>query len=201
MKFVVQSTSPDAPLRGCGYLLFQLTRTGGALSCRQAGVLLAMLLLSLTACSHTGVKLGDHMGTEVFQQAMPEGGEVRDPKHGKEVWFAFGAVEGKEGHQANGVAMAHYFEDDTYAHTAQINIERAAEGYFYEGWVVNPATKNFESTGHLRSHFGDVRHFLKFEDSMDFRDFLKVVITLEPDDGDPAPAAHVAEGLLKVTER
>lgn len=169
--------------------------------------LFSMIVL-LSSCvpqkpkSETSVKVEDSYGTELFNQAMPSGGKVSDETHGDEVWFAYGAASGIGGTAANGVLMAHRFADGTYVHTAQVNIALEPEGSFYEGWLMHPKTRDVVSTGHLTSHFGDVRHFLKFETDRDLREYTSVQITLEEDDGNPAPSEiQVAGGVLKVTQR
>lgn len=139
------------------------------------------------------------MNTEQIQYPMPKDGKVEYAGHGNEEWFAYGALTGVEGVNANGVAQSHYFEDGRYLHTTTLNIEPAQDGYFYEGWLVKGL--DVVSTGHLTNNFGDTRHSLRFEKDVDYTGYLNVVITLEPDDGNPAPAGHVAEGKLKVTKR
>lgn len=167
------------------------------------GTLTATLTLTLVACGQSdSLTVEEQDNTEVYVMAMPgKDGEVRDTDHGLETWFAYGALKATEGHHGSGVAHAHVFEDGHFIHTAQFNIERPEDGYFYEGWLVHPETKRFISTGHMKSHFGDVRHSLRFSSDVDMRAYTKVVITLEPDDGDPAPAKHVGEGTLKETKR
>ena len=142
----------------------------------------------------------ESIGNEEFLFGMPKG-DIVDEKRGSEIWFAMGPITGVEGAPANGVAQAHYFDSGVFFHTAQINIESPEEGFFHEGWLVNPETKEVISTGHLRSLMGDTRHRLQFESDRDLRAFSKVVVTLEPDDGNPAPASHVAEGIFRVVER
>ena len=151
-------------------------------------------LLPLTACK----KADKELDTEHIQIPMPIGG-VKLENHGKETWFAYGALSGVAKYNANGATQSHLFEDGHFVHSANLNIQPAEDGYFYEGWLVKGSDSI--STGHLTNPFGDVRHGLKYEAEQDYSGYLKVVITLEPDDGDPAPAEHVAEGLLKVTER
>ena len=131
---------------------------------------------------------------------MPKGGEVVDEKRGKELWLAVGAMSGINTHPANGVAQAHYFEDGTYLHTMQLNIELPTDGFFYEGWLI-AENKKPVSIGHLRSIVGDVRHQLEFESDQDLREYTGVLVTLESDDGNPAPAEHVAEGKMTMRER
>ena len=146
-----------------------------------------------------GVVVEKSQGVHQVQQAMPTGGKMVDPKHGEETWFAIGSMTGVKGVAANGVAQAHFFQDGTFGHAIQLNIKPAEDGYFYEGWLTKGGKTI--STGHLVNKLGDSRHFLTFIGDDDLRDMLKVIITLEKDDGNPAPAQHVAEGTMKVTER
>jgi hypothetical protein len=73
------------------------------------------------------------------------------------------------------------------------------EQYFYEGWLVKPGIVDFFSTGEMFPR-EDGKWGLVWEvDSLnapdDLDDYSQVVITLEPRDDDPAPAAHhVIEG-------
>jgi len=168
---------------------------------KRLSIFLGALLL-LTACNNDAdVALEEGIGVEKFQQAMPQGGKVVDPQHGEEQWFAYGAMAGVNEVPANGMTLAHFFDDRTFIHTIQLNITPAADGFFYEGWLVSPDGSEVVSTGHLTNHFGDTRHQLKYESERDLRAFAKVIVTLEPDDGDLSPAEHVVEGTLKVTER
>lgn len=158
-----------------------------------------MGLLLLSGCKNLRSERTEVLKTEEIQYPLPQGGKVEYQGHGAEQWFAYGAVAGIEGHQANGVAQAHRFEDGRYLHTVQLNVKPAEDGYFYEGWIIQG--DDVVSSGHLSNYFGDARHNLRFEADEDYTGYLKVIITLEPDDGNPAPADHVAEGLMKVTER
>lgn len=161
--------------------------------------LLFVFSLLLAGCGDHRSEREESMNTEQIQFPMPQGGKVEYTGHGNEVWFAYGAMAGVEDVKANGVAQAHKFDDGRYLHTVNLNIEPAADGYFYEGWLVNGPS--VVSTGHLTNNFSDARHSLRFESDTDYTDYLNVIITLEPDDGNPAPADHVAEGKLKVTKR
>lgn len=155
-------------------------------------------LLLLTGCKDLRSERVEDPDLHQVEYKLPQG-EIEYGKYGREEWFAYGALTGVDGSPGNGVAQSHYFESGHYLHTAQLNIEPAEDGYFYEGWIVKGA--DVVSTGHLSNFFGDTRHSLRFEDDEDYRTYLKVIVTLEPDDGNPAPAVHIAEGLLKVTPR
>lgn len=168
---------------------------------KKIALLLAPLLM-FAACKKSDVTVQDPgIGTEIVTQAMPKGGVFENPDYGKEMWLAVGPIAGLDDYPANGVVQGHLFEDGTYSHSVQANIAIPEDGFFYEGWLVNEKTKEFVSTGQMHNNFGDVRHYLQFEEKKDLRAYAKVIITLEPDDGDPAPAKHVAEGLLKEQKR
>lgn len=159
----------------------------------------ASALLLLTACWGDDVSVEDDADrVQEIQIPMPSG-EIRHPTAGLEQWFAIGPVNGSAEHPANGVAQSHYFEAGLYLHTIQANILPAPEGFFYESWLSNGT--DVKSTGHLTNNFGDSRHNVQFEANEDLRGYLQVLITLEPDDGNPEPADKVAEAILKVTPR
>ncbi|MFT7184125.1 MAG: hypothetical protein ACI9QC_000456 [Oceanicoccus sp.] len=68
------------------------------------------------------------------------------------------------------------------------------EGFFYEGWLVRTEGElSVISTGAIT----DNMNFYVSE--IDLSDHTKYILTLEPDDGDPAPADHVLEGSFTLT--
>lgn len=76
------------------------------------------------------------------------------------------------------------------------NLPIPQEGFFYEGWIVRRGdTMSVVSTGKVQQ-VGEqtVNVFLS---PTDFSDHDFYVLTLEPDDGDPAPAEHILEGTIK----
>ena len=162
-----------------------------------AAILLCLSFL-LVSCK-TGVNAP--IGEEEFQYGVPPGGVPKHPEHGMEVWFAYGAMEGIEEEPASGVAQAHRFEDGSYLHTVQLNIAIPPDGYFYEGWLEKIDGSGRRTTGHLSNARGDTRHGLRFETDDEMRGHLRVLVTLEKDDGNPAPGEFVAEGTMKITVR
>lgn len=68
---------------------------------------------------------------------------------------------------------------------------------FYEGWLVRQDPFEFISTGVLDSE-GNGVYTNVFESTTDFTDFNQYVLTIEPNDGDPAPAGHIVEGFLSL---
>lgn len=63
---------------------------------------------------------------------------------------------------------------------------------FYEGWLVRQSPFDFISTGVLEKQ-GDV-YVDEFSSSIDYSAYDFYVLTLEPNDGNPAPADHIVEG-------
>jgi hypothetical protein len=71
-----------------------------------------------------------------------------------------------------------------------------AEGYFYEGWLVKRGNNlSVISTGPAVKN--DDWYVNVVVSSVDLSDHDFYVLTLEPDDGDPAPAEHILEGIIK----
>lgn len=161
-------------------------------------LLLSASLIILTGCGDKRSSRSEVQDPQEIQYAMPQG-KMHFEGHGDEQWFAYTAITGTDDTRANGVAQSHMFEDGQFLHSINLNIEAAEDGYFYEGWIVNGPS--VISTGHLSNYFSDSRHSLKFESTNDFTKNLHVIVTLERDDGNPAPDVHVAEGVLRVTDR
>lgn len=165
---------------------------------RRNGVLFLLTVL-LVACENGGYQDDPPIGIEEHQRAMP-GKEIIDTKHGKEIWFAVGVMDGVAGTPANGVAQAHVFEDGTSLITLQLNIGIPEDGFFYEAWLERESLDTL-SLGHLRSVTSDVRYRFIFESPEDLQTFTHVFVTREADDGNPASGVWVAEGILKERKR
>jgi hypothetical protein len=69
------------------------------------------------------------------------------------------------------------------------------DGYYYEGWIVNRKTREVVSTG--RAELVGEEFVNGFESFDDLRAFDFFVLTLEPDDGNPAPDEHILEGTFR----
>lgn len=69
-----------------------------------------------------------------------------------------------------------------------------AEGFFYEGWLVRTEGElSVLSTGKVENNMNF------YTSDVDLTDHTQYILTLEPDDGDPAPADHVLEGTFTQT--
>lgn len=86
-------------------------------------------------------------------------------------------------------------EDAVFRHTIVANLPALAEGYAYEGWLLVEEPFLFFSTGTFQPNadgtFGLVWEGVR---GKDYQHYTQVIVTLEPIDGDPAPAEHVLEG-------
>lgn len=97
----------------------------------------------------------------------------------------------------SGVAKA-VFGNGTFMMSAEFsNLPDPINGYFYEGWLVSPSSGNFFSTGVVEKD-NSGNYIDTYTDSTDYTSsHNKYVLTLEPDDDDPAPADHIVEGSMK----
>ena len=102
---------------------------------------------------------------------------------------------GVEGYTSTGTAVAKYNETDGYQLFATIKDLPDPEGTdFYEGWVVRESPLSVISTGKLNKVDGQYQN--EYFNQEDLTDHLQYVLTIEPDDGDLAPAGHVVEGPI-----
>jgi len=76
------------------------------------------------------------------------------------------------------------------------NLPVPGEGYFYEGWIVRRGAElGVISTG--RAVVYEDKYVNVFVSPTDYSDHDFYVLTLEADDGNPAPDEHILEGTLK----
>lgn len=79
------------------------------------------------------------------------------------------------------------------------NLPDPEDGAFYEGWLVMNEPMNVISTGALEQELpGVYTNVFSVED--DLTNHTRYVLTIEPDDGDPAPAEHVLDGMFEPVE-
>lgn len=135
-----------------------------------------------------------------FADSMDSNNDMHDDTEGISVeeieqmsYQYYGQLEDVSGGSSSGIVRATF--EDTYKMVATFeNLPLPDEGYFYEGWIVSP--KDVLSTGKAEK-IGDeyVNEFISTEDLTEYNYY---VLTLEPDDGDPAPAEHVLEGAMSM---
>ena len=65
------------------------------------------------------------------------------------------------------------------------------KGFYFEGWLVDPSAKYF-SLGRVNPE--KTQGTLYYQSSTDETAYNQVVVTLEPEDDNPAPGKHIQEG-------
>lgn len=104
----------------------------------------------------------------------------------------FASLTDVSGGNGEGIAQS-VFSDGTY--TLEVLFQELPEpegSDFYEGWVVRKSPLSVISTG--KAEIQDLNYVNNFTSTEDLTDHTQYVLTLEPDDGDPAPAEHILEG-------
>jgi len=100
---------------------------------------------------------------------------------------------------STGTAMSNY-DGNEYILFAEFDaLPDPIDDDFYEGWVVQKDPFMFISTGIVKKINGVYINAYKSGEDLTNYDFY--VLTLEPNDGDPAPADHIVEGTMKITSQ
>jgi len=95
---------------------------------------------------------------------------------------------------ATGVAWVAVYDGKTYHRVIAKNMPALPGADFYEGWLVKSAiTGDFFSTGKMNYNVASKEATLDFVTDGDKSDYRFVVITSEPDDGNPKPDKHIIE--------
>ncbi len=112
-----------------------------------------------------------------------------------------GELEDTTGGEASGVATAKYSSEKYFHEVFTKNLPPLEEGFFYEGWLVKPfPLLDVISSGKLVPEGEEGGFALSLEANENLSKHTRVVITLEPDDGDPDPAEHVLEGTMELIQ-
>ncbi len=95
---------------------------------------------------------------------------------------------------ATGTAWLAVYNGKTYHRVIAKNMPPLPGTDFYEGWLVkNPVPGGFISSGKMKYDPATKEARLDFVTDKDMSDYRFVVITSEPDDGNPAPDKHIIE--------
>jgi hypothetical protein len=144
-------------------------------------LIIGLSIMAFSACDNTkdpyaedDIEYGDEMVQEAYLDKKIVMENVSDmPNAQGEGYYGFNAGENR--------IYASFMVDDP------------KEDYFYEGWLVCGLTPY--STGALTKHDGVYENVFMSTDLP--TDCRKYVLTIEPDDGDPAPADHVMDGKFE----
>jgi thiol-disulfide isomerase/thioredoxin len=119
---------------------------------------------------------------------------VSDTNLIKGMYTYYGTLASVDGSSASG-EVGYSLLNSNFVMSAKFNnLAEPKDGYFYEGWLVDSTTNKFISTGKASSAAGVWLN--SFSSETDYTSYTKYVLTVEPDDGDPAPATHILEGEL-----
>ena len=157
--------------------------------------------LLLVSCTKRPEQKEIILGTETVGVMMPVGKEVVHPIHGKEVWFAVGAMNGEGETLANGVAQSHVFADNASIVTVNLNIHPASKGSSFVAWVSKSGSKEKVRLDRLQNPLNDVRHVITVDLPKDLREYTNVIVTLEHDSGPSETDPVQATGTLVVRKR
>ncbi len=95
-----------------------------------------------------------------------------------------------------GIAHASYINGSFKIIADMGNVPSPSDGYFYEGWLVRRGNNmSVISTGRAQVIGEKLLNVYTSSTNLSDHDFY--VLTLEPDDGNPAPAEHILEGTLR----
>lgn len=160
---------------------------------KKTALLLAVFLLATCETPHSDVPNQVYLAPGVIEET-PEIVE-----EGSQYYSAL--LEDVTNGDARGAASASFGTETKYLLEASVmSLPELEEGFFYEGWLVRTERGlNVLSTGALMEMSnGDFLNL--YESETDLSDHTLYIVTLEPDDGDPAPAEHVLEGELEPVE-
>lgn len=99
------------------------------------------------------------------------------------------------GGDATGIANSMFKNGKYSLYASFANLDDPKNDDFYEGWLVRKEPFDFISTGKVEKLGGIYTNI--YSSQKDLSKYNLYVLTLEPNDGDPAPAKHIVEGILK----
>ena len=146
---------------------------------------LSISLIVLTACS-----------LKTASENIHEPEPSHESELSSEEYEYTASLKDVSGGESYGEASAKFdAEINTYMlHATFTNLPATENGDFYEGWIVRKSPTSVLSTG--KTELIDGTHTNTFTADGDLRDHDFYVLTLEPNDGDPAPDKHILEGTL-----
>lgn len=131
----------------------------------------------------------DTMMKEMMTMVYQYSGQLADVTEGKTIRGI--STDG----ESSGIAKAN-FKDSAYSLLVTFeNLPDPQGTDFYEGWVVRKGSQfSVISTGEVEKI--DEVYTDTYLSGKDLTDHDFYVLTLEPDDGNPAPASHILEGTM-----
>jgi hypothetical protein len=98
------------------------------------------------------------------------------------------------GGNASGVAKSNWDGSQYLLFATFENLPEPTADDFYEGWIVREEPFAFISTGKVEVVDGVYTN--SYRSDQDLTEYNVYVLTLEPNDDDPAPADHIVDGTM-----
>jgi len=172
-------------------------------------IILAILFLRKKKKQDTYVPSGtdrvSQMLTEQFraqQEQRASGSQASTPAPGSVpiVWDIQGSLADVANTGGSGEAFLRYdvATNTSYIYAEIMNVPDPEGTDFYEGWIVKKGDVRSPITTERLEREAPGMYTNVFEYQGDLSDGWNFyVLTLEPDDGNPAPAKHIVEGVLR----
>ncbi len=110
------------------------------------------------------------------------------------VYTRTAALSDVTGGDAAGIVKTGYDNGSFNLSASFAGLSEPQDGNYYEGWLIRTEPFSFISTGRVEKLGGVYNNLYKSEKDLMNYDFY--VLTIEADDGDPAPGVHILEGSL-----
>ena len=120
--------------------------------------------------------------------------ELFEPDELNAMYEYSAVLEDVSGGEATGRAYAKFDGEDYMVLAELFDLPEPENDYFYEGWIDRKSPLSVLSTGKAFVKEGVYVNEYSAEGDLSDHDFY--VLTIEPNDGDPAPADHILEGTL-----
>lgn len=194
--------STKTTLVSCSGLLALLALTGAGCVSKESGT--TKISTEVPAVVEKAIDNAANKLIEEMKEAIPTTDELKkelddSTKEAMErfVYDYDGTLEDVSGGDAFGTVSAAYIDGTYSVRALMYNLPETEEGFFYEGWVVRKKPLDIVSTGPVDIDINSKVYVNKYQSGKDLTDHNFYVLTLEPDDGDPAPSEHILEGTLE----
>ena len=110
-----------------------------------------------------------------------------------------GTLADVSGGNADGTVSTDVITGVFHLYAAFNDLPPLGEGFSYQSWVVRTAPLSVISTGTLVMQ--NNQYVNAYLSRTDLLDHDRYVLTLEPDDGNPAPGSHILEGMISSNQQ
>ena len=107
-------------------------------------------------------------------------------------------IRGLSAQAPSGAVQANYSDGEYQLFALFQNLAVPIGDDYYQGWLVRPEPFGFVSLGNLT--YVDGVFVQAYRSKQDLTPYTGYVVTLEANDANPAPADHILQGTLTVTD-